>query len=193
LIDRKVARLINCCIFTSFCPAAQKQEGLYEYEGRELIYHDKPRPGSSDEAGGWPGAQVTVRDAATGACGGGPAQVMAAQGEPGSESSHQRARCPGHGQGRGHGCARWWTGAGDGRARGTGIRVQPQAHGHLTDTRLEWKHWTGGGDCAFRPSGPPPAGGGRRTEHGGAGGTGLELEDGAELDVGPLSAGLKRI
>ena len=49
--DRKVARLISCCIFTSFCPAAQKQEGLYYYEGRELIYHDKPRPWSSDEAG----------------------------------------------------------------------------------------------------------------------------------------------
>lgn len=75
------------------------------------------------------------------------------------------AQVRGHGQGRGHGCARWWTSAGDGRARGTGMRGQPPALG---------KHWLGGGECAFRPSGPPPAGGGRRTEHGGAGGRGLE-------------------
>jgi len=85
-------------------------------------------------------------------------------------------RCPGHGQGRGHWCARWWTGAGDGRARGNWIRGQPPALGHLIDPRMDWKHWLGGGDCAFRPSSTPPAGGGRRTEHGGAGGTGLEAE-----------------
>ena len=91
LTDRKVARLINCCIFTSLCPAGSKQEGLYDYEGRELIYHDKPRPGSSDEAGDGQVPRSRSGTAATGARGGGPAQVMAARGETGSEASRRRS------------------------------------------------------------------------------------------------------